>query len=172
MKKILSIMLISICTIIIITGCNEKSFNKKNKVHKSKDSQEIIKIMENVYIDYINDIYLDSSKYIGKTIEIEGMFTKSKDKDNKNNLYVYRLTDVIENAHSHEEESSEYEKKDNNKIEVMCGLEFYYKGNLPKENDWIKVVGKLEEQDGILFINADSVKIMKDRGMEKVKQFY
>lgn len=167
MKKIFNIILISICTITIMTGCNKKVSDENTNDYKNKDSQEIIKIMENVYVDYINDIYLDSSKYIGKTIEIEGMFTKSTDEDNKNHLYVYRLTDIIE--HTHDEESG-YEE--NHKVESMCGFEFNYKGDLPDENDWIKVVGKLEEQDGNLIINADSVKIIKERGREKVNQFY
>lgn len=170
MRKKLGIILISICTIIIMTGCSEKVSSKNTVGDKSEDSQEIIKIMENVYVDYINDIYLDSNKYLGKTIEIEGIFTKLKDEDNKNHLYVYRLIDKIENNHDNEDSNHEDEKS--NKVESMCGLEFDYKDNLPKENDWIKVVGTLEEQDGNLIIKADSVKIVKDRGMEKVKQFY
>lgn len=167
MKKIFNIILISICMITIMTGCNKKISDENTNTYKNKDSQEIIKIMENVYVDYINDIYLDSSKYIGKTIEIEGMFTKSTDEDNKNHLYVYRLTDIIE--HNHDED---FEYEENQKVESMCGFEFNYKGNLPDENDWIKVVGKLEEQDGNLIINADSVEIMNERGREKVNKFY
>lgn len=167
MKKILNIILISICIIIVLTGCSKKVSEENINVYEKKDSQEIIKIMENVYVDYINDIYLDSSKYIGKTIEIEGMFTQSIDEDNKNHMYVYRLTDIIE--HSHDEES---ECEENHEVESKCGLEFNYNENLPNENDWIKVVGTLEEQDGNLIINADSVEIMKERGLEKVNQLY
>lgn len=170
MKKIFCIILISLCTIIMMTGCNKKVSSESVKTRKNKDSQEIIKIMENVYVDYINDIYLDSSKYVGKTIELEGMFTKLKTEDNKNHLYVYRLTDIVE--HSHDNDNSEHEHEENKEVEAMSGLEFDYDGDLPKENDWIKVVGKLEEQGGNLVINADSVKIMKNRGMEKVKKFY
>ena len=167
MKKIFNIILISICIITIMTGCNKKVSDENTNTYKNKDSQDIIKIMENVYVDYINDIYLDSSKYIGKTIEIEGMFTKVIGEDNKNHIYVYRLTDIIEHTHN---ENSEYEE--NHEVESMCGLEFNYNGNLPNENDWIKVVGKLEKRNGNLLINADSVEIMNKRGLEKVKQFY
>lgn len=174
MKKILSIILISIFTIIIMTGCNEKVSSENTKADKNEESQEIVKIMENVYVDYVNDIYLDSSKYIGKTIEIEGMFRQEEDENSKNHLYVYRLTDIMEHTHDDEEleDSHVNEEEHEVQVEAMCGFEFDYKGTLPKENDWIKVVGKLEEQDGSLIINADSVKIMEDRGMEKVKQFY
>lgn len=169
MKKVLGIILISLCTIIIMTGCNKKVSSESAEIHRNEDSQEIIKIMENVYVDYINDIYLDSSKYVGKTIELEGMFTKLKNKDNKNHLYVYRLTDTLE--HNHDDDSG-HEDEEYKEVETMCGLEFDYDGDLPKENDWIKVLGKLEEEDGNLVIKANSVKIMENRGMEKVKQFY
>lgn len=166
MKKILNIILISICIIAVMVGCNKTVSDDNTKTYENKDSEEIIKIMENVYVDYINDIYLDSSKYIGKTIEIEGMFTQSTDEDNKNHLYVYRITDIME--HTHEEDS----ECENHEVESMLGLEFSYNGNLPNENDWIKVVGTLEEQDGNLIINADSVEIVNERGLEKVNKLY
>ena len=166
MKKIFTIILISICIIIVMTGCSKKVSEENINVHENKDSEEIIKIMENVYVDYINDIYLDSSKYIGKAIEIEGMFTNLVDEDNKNHLYVYRITDIME--HTHEEDS----ECENHEVESMLGLEFSYNGNLPNENEWIKVVGTLEEQDGNLIINADSVEIVNERGLEKVNKLY
>lgn len=166
MKKILNIILISICIIAVMVGCNKTVSDDNTKTYENKDSEEIIKIMENVYVDYINDIYLDSSKYIGKTIEIEGMFTQSTDEDNKNHLYVYRITDIME--HTHEEDS----ECENHEVESMLGLEFSYNGNLPNENEWIKVVGTLEEQDGNLIINADSVEIVNERGLEKVNKLY
>lgn len=173
MKKRFSIILISICTIIMMTGCNEKVSKNNTENSENKESQEIIKIMENVYVDYVNDIHLDSSKYLGKTIEIEGMFTKEKDENNKNHLYVYRLTDVMEYIHDDEGKHVEGDEDDHMvEMEVKSGFEFDYSGDLPKENDWIKVSGKLKEKDGNIIINADSVKIMKDRGMEKVQEFY
>lgn len=167
MNRVFNIILIIMFVMISITGCNKKVFEENTKTYDNKDSREIVKIMENVYVDYINDIYMDSSKYIGKFIEIEGMFTNIVDEDNKSYMYVYRLTDVIE--HNHDDN---FECEDNKMIESMCGLEFYYDGKLPIENDWIKVIGVLEERDGNLIINADSVEIIKERGLEKVNQLY
>ena len=144
MKKIFSIILISICTIIMMTGCNEKISKNYTDTSENKESQEIIKIMENVYVDYINDIYLDSSKYIGKTIEIEGMFKEERDENNKKHLYVYRLTDIMQ--HTHDEEGKHVEGDEDEyliEVEVMSGFEFNYNDDLPKENDWIKVIGSL-----------------------------
>lgn len=173
MRKIFRIISISILAIIMMTGCNRNLNEEASKIDDNKDSQEIIKVMESVYVDYVNDIHLDSDKYIGKTIEIEGIFTEEKDDDNKNHLYVYRLTDTTQYSHddeshdhNHEEEEEIYE------VETKCGLEFEYSGDYPKENDWIKVIGKLELRDENIIINADSVEVMEERGLEKVKQFY
>lgn len=88
MKKFLSIILISICLLSLLSGCNN---NEVEEIKKAETSYEIIKVMENVYVDYINDIYLDRGKYLGKTIEIEGMFTSETDDENKNHMYVYRI---------------------------------------------------------------------------------
>lgn len=173
MKKFLSIILISICFVMILIGCNRKQVNDTKE---SEKSDEIIKVMENVYVDYINDIYLDSKKYLGKTIELEGMFTIEKDKENKEHLYVYRLADMVENIHKYEEDEYNKEHAHDHEefkiVEGICGLEFLYDKNLPKESDWIKVRGKLKEKDGTLVIDADFVEVMKERGLEKVTSFY
>ena len=60
MKKFFKVMLISICSLVAIVGCTQKEVDNSQKV---ENSDETIKVMEDVYVDYINDIYLDSSKY-------------------------------------------------------------------------------------------------------------
>ncbi len=104
MKKFFKVMLISICSLVAIVGCTQKEVDNSQKV---ENSDETIKVMEDVYVDYINDIYLDSSKYIGKTIEIEGLFTVEKDKNDKEHFYVYRWSDM-------EVDSNDYEEQDDN----------------------------------------------------------
>ena len=168
MKKFLSIILISICLLSLLSGCNN---NEVEEIKKAETSYEIIKIMENVYVDYVNDIHLDSSKYIGKTIEIEGMFTSETDDENKNHMYVYRIAEVVEDNHD-DSFNNFHNHEETELVEEKCGLEFSYDKNLPKENDWIKVIGKLSENDGSLIIKAKSVEILKDRGLEKVTSFY
>ena len=71
MKKFFKVMLISICSLVAIVGCTQKEVDNSQKV---ENSDETIKVMEDVYVDYINDIYLDSSKYIGKTKMIKNIF--------------------------------------------------------------------------------------------------
>ncbi|WP_455538551.1 TIGR03943 family putative permease subunit [Terrisporobacter sp.] len=167
-KKFLGIILITICLLSLLVGCSK---NEIGEVKKSEASNETIKVMESVYVDYINDIYLDSEKYLGKTIEIEGMFTKETDEKNKNHMYVYRIAQIVkdkpydtyDDSHSHEETEISEEK---------YGLQFSYNKNIPKENEWIKVIGKLTQKDGNLIIQAKSVDILKNRGIEKVTSFY
>lgn len=168
MKKFLSIILISICLLSLLSGCNN---NEVEEIKKAETSYEIIKVMENVYVDYINDIYLDRGKYLGKTIEIEGMFTSETDDENKNHMYVYRIAEVVEDNHD-DSFNNFHNHEETEMVEEECGLEFSYDKNLPKENDWIKVIGKLSENDGSLIIKAKSVEILKDRGLEKVTSFY
>ena len=64
-------------TIIIIiamlaTGCG------KNSGNKGKDPDDYVKITENLYVHWINDIYTNIDEYEGKTIEIDGMFEPTK----------------------------------------------------------------------------------------------
>lgn len=171
-KKFLSIILTTICLLSLLVGCN------KNEVEDAKTtntSDEIIKIMENVYVDYINDIYLDREKYLGKIIEIEGMFTAEPDDEDNNHMYVYRIVEVVEDEHDHNHDDSSEDSHNHEETEVVeekSGLEFSYDKDLPKENDWIKITGKLVEKDGSLIIEAKSVEILKDRGLEKVTSFY
>ncbi|MPN42533.1 hypothetical protein SDC9_190090 [bioreactor metagenome] len=54
----------------------------------------------------------------------------------------------------------------------MCGFEFTYNGTMPKEKDWIQVIGTLHtyEENGQTFLTLDasSVKVMDKRGAETV----
>lgn len=169
MKKFFKVMLISICSLVAIVGCTQKEVDNSQKV---ENSDETIKVMEDVYVDYINDIYLDSSKYIGKTIEIEGLFTVEKDKNNTEHFYVYRWADMEVDSHDYEEHEEGHSHEENEIVEGKCGLEFSYNKKLPKKDDWIKVKGKLKNENNNLIIEAEKVEIMNEKGLEKVKSFY
>ncbi len=172
MKQLMKVVSVSLFILLMTTACNKESVVTEDA--SLNNNEEVIKVMESVYADYINDMYLDRNKYIGKTIEVEGMFTILE--EDNSNLYVYRLLDVME--HSHEEEHNHVHEHDEHnhecmeKKEIKAGFNFIYDGDLPKENDWIKVVGTLQEKDDDLVINAKSVEIMQDRGLEKVEELY
>ena len=169
MKKFFKVMLISICSLVAIVGCTQKEVDNSQKV---ENSDETIKVMEDVYVDYINDIYLDSSKYIGKTIEIEGLFTVEKDKNDKEHFYVYRWSDMEVDSNDYEEHEDNHSHEENEIVEGKCGLELSYDKKLPKKDDWIKVIGKLKNKNNNLIIEAETVEIMNEKGLEKVKSFY
>ena len=78
MNKKIIILLISICMVVVLVGCNntKSRVNDKENINENDNSEEIVKIMESVYLDYLYDIYIDKERYLGKTIEIEGMFTQ------------------------------------------------------------------------------------------------
>ena len=40
------------------------------------------------------------------------------------------------------------------------------------KDDWIKVIGKLKNKNNNLIIEAETVEIMNEKGLEKVKSFY
>ena len=157
---------------MFISG-NSRMHSKRSRYsQKVENSDETIKVMEDVYVDYINDIYLDSSKYIGKTIEIEGLFTVEKDKNDKEHFYVYRWSDMEVDSNDYEEHEDNHSHEENEIVEGKCGLEFSYDKKLPKKDDWIKVIGKLKNKNNNLIIEAETVEIMNEKGLEKVKSFY
>jgi len=118
-----------------------------------------LNITEKMYVTYINEIYTNPDAYLGKRLKIEGMFSAQHiDITNMTYYYVYRQgPGCCGNDGS------------------MCGFEFTTKdGEYPNENDWIEVVGTLDQydEDGIqyLTIRADSVKVKDERGAEIVTQ--
>lgn len=117
-----------------------------------------VDITEKMYVTYINEIYVNTDDYIGQMIRIEGMFQAYKDENTGiTYYYVYRTgPGCCGNDGS------------------MCGFEFTWSGEMPKDNDWIEVVGKLRtyEEDGYTYLtlDAESVTVLDVRGAENVYQ--
>ncbi len=117
-----------------------------------------VDITEKMYVAYINEIYVNTDDYIGKMIRIQGMFQAYTD-ENTGNIYyyVYRTGPGCCGNDG-----------------AMCGFEFTWDGDIPKDNDWIEVVGCLRtyEEDGwtYLTLDAKSVTVMDVRGAETVYQ--
>ncbi len=117
-----------------------------------------IDITEKMYVAYINEIYVNTEDYLGKTIRIQGMFQAYLDVNNgQTYYYVYRTgPGCCGNDGS------------------MCGFEFTWGEDIPNDNDWIEVVGSLRtyEEDGwtYLTLNAKSVTVLYTRGAETVYQ--
>ena len=117
-----------------------------------------VNITEKMYVTYINEVYTNVDDYIGKTIQIEGMFEAYYAEETKTTYYyVYRTgPGCCGNDGS------------------MCGFEFTWSGEMPKGNDWIQVIGTLrtytEGEDTYLTLDAQSVTVLEKRGAETVYQ--
>ena len=60
MNKKIIILLISICMVVVLVGCNntKSRVNDKENINENDNSEDIVKIMESVYLDYLYDIYI------------------------------------------------------------------------------------------------------------------
>ncbi len=143
MKKTMTaliLMLLVLAFSILMSACTAKDNKQAN--------EDFIEITENLYVHWINDIYTNTDEYIGKTIEIKGMFSMVVDKEvNKDRYYVFRVgPGCCANDGS------------------MCGFEIQSSENMDyKEQQWIKVRGKLKtyEQGVFTYLYLDDCKISK-----------
>ncbi|MHC1750094.1 MAG: hypothetical protein AB9856_17630 [Cellulosilyticaceae bacterium] len=177
MKKLKKIFCL-FCTLILLGGCNSKTAFPKNidgvqpssqsdplesqkvgiplSTPEAKDSNTLI-IGEKMFLTQINDIYFSFDQYKDKTIVVEGMYSVfSSSNESKKASVVYRNGPGC------------------------CGNDGWggfllkYDGELPNENDWIKVTGTPElvidgpYQD--LYLNVSNIEVMKERGEEFVTQ--
>lgn len=119
---------------------------------------DVIEISENVFITQINDIYMNIEDYEDNIIVVEGMYAL---------FGSYTQADTYPGVY---------------RLGPGCcgndgwgGFMLKYDGELPEENDWIKVTGTpiLETtDDGLvnLFLDVISLEIMQERGAEFVLQ--
>jgi len=119
---------------------------------------KLVDITEKMYVTYINEIYTNTKDYIGDTIRLEGMFSAQYyEPTDTTYYYVYRVGPGCCGNDG-----------------AMCGFEFSYHGEMPEENDWIRVTGTLGtyEEEGITYLTLDaqSVEILDARGAETVSQ--
>lgn len=175
MKRIILIFLLLVT--LVFTGCvnapssakmpDEQTGGSDSEItddaagmtdYMQSDGEIDVDITEKMYVAYINEVYVNTDVYIGKTIRIQGMFQAyTDDTDGKTYYYVFRTgPGCCGNDGS------------------MCGFEFTWAGDMPKDDDWIEVVGILRtyEDDGwtYLTLDAKSVTIMEKRGAESVYQ--
>lgn len=147
------LMGLTVVCLLLVTGCTS------NTAEVDANDEVDLNITEKMYVTYINEIYTNPDSYLGKRLKIEGMFTAEYfGETDTTYYYVYRQgPGCCGNDGS------------------MCGFEFTSKdGKYPNENDWIEVVGTLDQYDenGVqyLTIRADSVTVKDERGAEIVTQ--
>lgn len=173
-KKILIVLLSFL--ILLFSGCGKKPEKKKSenksqgntvssvKIEKKKYSkpekaEETLSVPENVFVMQVDDIYNNFEDYSNKNIEIEGMFGYYFGPDGEQNIpAVYRRSpgccgsDGITGF----------------ALEIPEGIE------IPKENEWIKVLGRpiKTNNNGMPSVNLRVISIEKPetRGLEFVSK--
>ena len=171
MKKIFSLALVLVM-LLSFAACGNKEKSAENDTTTTAAAAALtpdVVIKEASYVTYINDIYNNPDNYIGKVIQIDGMYTYEDfiDQGGGKYYYVYRQgPGCCGNDGS------------------MCGLEFSsadgtYPDYIPQSGDdnaahpWIMVTGTLrqyyEGETGPYYtLDNASYEIMTTRGAEVV----
>jgi len=146
--------IIIVVTALFLGNC---SGTKKSEVSNDK----IIEIKEKMFISQVNDIYLNTEDYLGKTIKLQGLFKEEQPYEGDPYCFVLRYGPGC------------------------CG----YDGNVgfeikwdesraqpyPKVDSWIETTGVLKqyEEDGYdqyLYLDLISLNVLNKRGAETVFQ--
>lgn len=124
---------------------------------KAGNASEIIEIKDKMFIAQVNDIYLNAADYLGKKIKYEGVFDIDFwEGENLTYYYVIRYGPGC--------------CGDDGNV----GFEIVWDGDLPDKNDWVEVIGILEEykENGWLYLRlrVSSLTVLETRGEEYVTQ--
>ena len=127
----------------------------KHKPIEIDKSGDLIELSDEFFLSQINDIYFNTSEYLGKKIVYEGIYLKgSLGADNKIYHCVFRYgPGCCAN-------------------DGYVGFEVLFDGKYPKNYSWVKVEGILEEykENGTeyLFLRLDNIVEIEKRGQETV----
>ena len=159
MKRRWGLLIILLLALIVLSGCTQRGVSQKTMSSSTAEEslggqKDIVRITEKMYLTYVNEIYINPKSYLKKTIEIEGMFSFEQ-YEGKTYNYVYRIGPGCCGNDG-----------------AMCGFEFITEETLPKEKDWIKVSGRLEEYEeaGQMYLRLEdcTVTVMEQRGKENI----
>lgn len=128
-----------------------------NALKDSSDNSggDEIMLRDKLFIAQCNDIYLNPDEYMDKTIRWEGIYKESTNPEtNETYKFVIRLGPGCCGN------------------DGTAGFEILYDGELPKQNDWVEAVGKIEmiEEDGNEFVavRLSELTVLDVRGQEFV----
>jgi len=152
-KKLVTAAVLITVIALFLAGC---SGTKKSEV-----SNDIIVIKEKMFVTQVNDIYLNSEDYLGKTIKLQGVFKAEQPYEGDPYCFVLRYGPGC------------------------CGFDgnvgFEIKWDetraqpFPKEDSWVETTGILKqyEEDGYdqyLYLDLISLNVLNKRGSEIVYQ--
>ena len=145
--KIVKNIFFTVVILITITSCNRTN----------NDGTNIIEISERMFLTHARDVYMNPAGYLGRTIKLEGIFTRERFNDNEL-FFVFRR---IPGCHIPEE---------NFGFEVKWpeGRRDPY----PPDNAWVEATGVLkyviENRQRFLYLELLSLRVLNTRGQEFV----
>ena len=146
-------IILTILTLILISGCGKASSNTTLDTNDIAD--DVIEISEKMFIAQLDDIYLNQSEYLNKTIRYEGIFEAYELGDtNSNQYHVFRRAPGCCGD------------------DGQAGFTILWDGQPPANNDWVEVTGTLQLHDDgnyeYLVIEAATLSTLPTRGQEFV----
>lgn len=152
MKKILKISLIVTIVLVVlcfVAGFFYRGIIEHNRVKNLDLDGDTIVITEDEYINYVDELCINTYKYIGKNIIIDGFFD-SEEYEGVMYNYIGREIKIEEiEGHEHSEECEHSH---------FIGLEFVYDGELPEIGSFIQVTGTL----GIITEDDEEFLVLED----------
>lgn len=118
-----------------------------------------LEIREKLFVAQVNEIYVNTPDYLGKTIKYEGMFYALSIEGNETKGMVIRFGPgcCVDDG--------------------LVGFEVRWPDDalaMPADNDWVEIIGELEQYDeeGIAYLrlNLQSLQVLAARGQETVLQ--
>jgi len=159
-------VLASIAAILLLAGCNNNNnTTTAASVTKSTEREEFIlppadlEIREKMFIAQVNDVYLNSGDYLGKTIRLEGLFKYAEADDR---AYCF----VIRNGPGccGDDGQVGFEVSWITPGQLSLGVTKGY----PKIDDWVVAQGVLKEYDEFgfpfLYLALSDLKVLDERG--------
>lgn len=112
---------------------------------------DLIEIRERMFVEQVNDVYLNPGDYLNKLIKYQGFY------------YI------------HEEFGEEFHYIARNgpgccANDTLVGFEVPLDDRLPEEDDWVEVVGKVQllEDEGLLVFQIRDITVLEERGQDTV----
>ena len=120
---------------------------------------EIIEIREKMFATQVDDIYMNTADYLGKTIKLEGIFLI---RENNGEPVFYVIRHVIDECCGNGLSG----------FEVRLPKTQSAPAQIPEDDSWVEAAGLLSEyEEGyrkFLYLELTSIAVLDKRGMEFV----
>lgn len=138
---------------------NNTVLNNDNTEDVTADMNNVIDIKEKMFIQQLNDVFLNIEQYEGKTLRLQGfMYHYYESTENKTYYYVMRNTPGCCGN------------------DGSAGLEIIWNNDYPKDNEWVEATGVIKKVDeggyygNVPVLYLTKLEVKKERGADFVSQ--